>query len=39
MQTGKNAIITAYILYHRNLYIYSAFVCSKIQLYDVMVLY
>jgi len=36
MQTGENSIIAARILYHSNSY---TFICSKIQLYDVMVVY
>jgi len=41
MQTGENSIVEACILYHSNAYtyIYSALICSKIQVYDVMVEY
>jgi len=39
MQTGENSIVEARILYHSNTYTYihSALICSKIQVYDVMV--
>jgi len=38
MQTGDNSIIEARILYHNAVTrIYSAFTCSEIQVYDVMV--
>jgi len=39
MQTGENSIIEAHILYHSNSYAYSALICSKIQVYDVIVEY
>jgi len=40
MQTGENSIIEARILYQSNSYTYiSALICSKIQVYDVMVEY
>jgi len=38
MQTGENSIIAARIFYHSNSW-HSAFICSKIQLHDVMVVY
>jgi len=40
MQTGENSIREAHTLYHSNLYsLHSALICSKIQVYDVMVGY
>jgi len=36
MQTSENSIIEARILYHSNSW---AFICSKIQVYDVMIEY
>ena len=40
MQTGENFNIEARILYHSNSYTYSGIpICSKIQVYDVMVEY
>ena len=37
MQTGEHCIIEARILGHSLVYIHSSLICSKIQVYDVMV--
>jgi len=37
MQTGENPVIEARITYHSNSYTHCALICSKIQVYDVMV--
>jgi len=39
MKTGENSIIEARMLYHSYTRIHSPFISSKIQLYDVMVVY
>jgi len=39
MQTGDNSIIAAPILFHNNSYTCSAFICNKIQVYDIIVVY
>jgi len=40
MQTGENSIMETRILYHSTVTrIHSALICSKIQVYDVMVEY
>jgi len=39
MQMSENSIIEARILYRSNSYTYSALICNKIQVYEVMIEY